>query len=61
MNNTIKLLVDKKNINKRVDIFLADKIKFITRSYIKKLIINKNFKINKKIVFSPSTKIKNKR
>ena len=58
MNNTIKLLVDKKNINKRVDIFLADEIKFITRSYIKKLIINKNLKINKKIVFSPSTKIK---
>ena len=58
MNKTIKLLVTKKDHNKRVDLILSKKIKFITRTYIKKLIENSQLEINKKTVKTPSTKIK---
>jgi len=58
MNKTIKLLVTKKDHNKRVDLILSKKIKFITRTYIKKLIENSQLEINKKTVKTPATKIK---
>ena len=58
MNNTIKYLVNKNDNNLRVDIFLSDKIKFLTRSFIKKLIEAKQLKINNKIITSASTKVK---
>ena len=58
MNKTIKLLVEKKDHNKRVDLILSKKINFITRTYIKKLIENSQLEINKKIVKTPATKIK---
>ena len=58
MNKTIKLLVAKKDHNKRVDLILSKKINFITRSYIKKLIENSQLEINKKTVKTPATKIK---
>ena len=58
MNNTIKFLINKDDNGKRLDVFLSGKITSITRSYIKKIIELKNVKINKKIVNSPSKKIK---
>ena len=58
MNNTIKFSVDLKNSGKRLDIFLSDNINQFTRSFIKKLIENRQVKLNNKISLSPSTKVK---
>ncbi len=58
MNNTIKFSVDKSNSGKRLDVFLAENINHLTRSFLKKLIENEQVKINKKILTSPSTKVK---
>ena len=58
MNNSMKFLVKKSDGSKRLDIFLSEKIKHLTRSNIKKIIESKNVKINKKIADSPSKKIK---
>ena len=54
----MKFLVEKSDDSKRLDIFLSEKIKHLTRSNIKKIIESKNVKINKKIADSPSKKIK---
>ena len=58
MNNSMKFLVKKIDGSKRLDIFLSEKIKHLTRSNIKKIIESKNVKINKKIADSPSKKVK---
>jgi len=58
MNNSMKFLVKKRDDSKRLDIFLSEKIKHLTRSNIKKIIESKNVKINKKIADSPSKKVK---
>jgi len=58
MNKTIEFSINKKNSGERLDIFLTKEIKFLTRSYIKKLIEKKNVKLNKIINISPSTKLK---
>ena len=54
----MKFLVKKSDDSKRLDIFLSEKIKHLTRSNIKKIIESKNVKINNKITDSPSKKIK---
>jgi 23S rRNA pseudouridine1911/1915/1917 synthase len=54
----MKFLVKKRDDSKRLDIFLSEKIKHLTRSNIKKIIESKNVKINKKITDSPSKKVK---
>ena len=58
MNNSMKFLVKKSDDSKRLDVFLSEKIKHLTRSNIKKIIESKNVKINNKIADSPSKKIK---
>ena len=58
MNNTIKFSVDLKNSGKRLDIFLKENIKNLTRSFLKKLIESENVSINNSKLLSPSTKIK---
>ena len=58
MNNTIKFSVDTKNDGKRLDIFLTENIENYTRSFFKKLIENKQVKLNNSLIVSPSTKIK---
>ena len=58
MNNSMKFLIKQKDDDKRLDIFLSEKIDHLTRSNIKKIIESKNVKINKKITDSPSKKIK---
>ena len=58
MNNTIKFFVDNKNSEKRLDIFLAENIKEFSRSFLKKLIKNKQVKLNNDLILSSSTKVK---
>jgi 23S rRNA pseudouridine1911/1915/1917 synthase len=58
MNKTIKFLVNEKNSESRLDIFLSNEIKELTRSYLKKLIEKNKVKVNKLIITSPSTKVK---
>ena len=58
MNNSIKLLVEKKNNSRRIDVFLSEKIKNYSRSYIKKLIKEKQVQLNKSVIGSPSVKVK---
>tara|TARA_B100001057_G_C22738821_1_gene906890 strand:+ start:26 stop:1006 length:981 start_codon:yes stop_codon:yes gene_type:complete len=58
MNNTIKLFVDEKSNGKRLDRFLADNINEYTRSFIKKLIEDKQVRLNNTLLLSPSTKVK---
>ena len=58
MNNTIKFSVDTKNKGKRLDVFLTENIRNYTRSFLKKLIENKQVKLNDNLIVSPSTKIK---
>ena len=60
MNNTIKFSVDSKNSGKRLDIFLTENINQFTRSFLKKLIENKQVKLNNKITFVSINKIKYK-
>ena len=60
MNKTIKLLVPKSHCGQRLDIFLSKKLKNLTRSNIKKIILRKNVKINELTIHSPSKKIKTK-
>tara|TARA_Y100001958_G_scaffold158996_1_gene158738 strand:- start:150 stop:1130 length:981 start_codon:yes stop_codon:yes gene_type:complete len=58
MDKTIKFLVERKNNNKRLDVFLSGKIHIITRSYIKKLIQGDNIQVNKVIVNTSSSKVR---
>ena len=58
MNKTIKFLVDDNNADKRVDVFLSEKIEFYTRTFIKKLIEKRNLRINGVITKAPASKIK---
>ena len=58
MNNTIKFSVDRENNGKRLDVFLAGNIKKLTRSFLKKLIENKQIRLNNKVLELPSAKIK---
>ena len=60
MKNTIKFSVEDNDSGKRLDIFLAENINEFTRSFLKKLIQEKQVKLNNTILSSPSTKIKYK-
>ena len=58
MNNTMKFLVELKDDNERLDVFLSKKIDYLTRSNIKKIIESGNVTINKKTTNSSSKKVK---
>tara|TARA_Y100001970_G_scaffold289104_1_gene418420 strand:- start:5416 stop:6396 length:981 start_codon:yes stop_codon:yes gene_type:complete len=58
MNKTTTFLVDESNDNSRLDKYLANKLKELTRSQIKKIILSKSVTINKKTIISPSQKVK---
>ena len=60
MNKTMKFSVDKRDAGTRIDIYLTKKISKFTRSFLKKIILTKNLKINNTVVSTPSTKIKTK-
>ena len=57
-NNTIKFLIKKEDVEKRLDIILSEKITELTRSNLKKIIESNNVKINELIINSPSKKVK---
>ena len=57
MKNTINLIVKEIEKTQRVDQFLSNKEKDLSRTRIKNLILNKKLKINKKIITDPSKKI----
>ena len=56
MKNTINLIVKDVEKAQRVDQFLSNKEKDLSRTRIKNLILNKKLKINKKTVTDPSKK-----
>ena len=58
MNNTIKFSVNEKDSGKRLDVFLAENINHLTRSFLKKLIMEDQVKLNKKVLTSPSAKVR---
>ena len=58
MNNTIKFFVFKNISGERLDIFLSKNIKDLTRSYIKKLIQQKEVRINDIVTNLPSKKLR---
>ena len=57
MKKVIKLIADKEYIGKRLDAFIATKIAEMSRTRIKKLILDGDIKINNKIIYEPSKKI----
>ena len=57
-NKTIKILSTASDKGKRIDIFLSEKLKEMTRSYIKNMINQKKVTVNNVIIESQSKKIK---
>ena len=57
MKNIINLIVKDTENGQRVDQFISNNKKDLSRTRIKNLILNKNLKINKKIIIDPSKKI----
>ncbi|MFL2896506.1 MAG: RluA family pseudouridine synthase [Candidatus Pelagibacter sp.] len=57
MKNIINLIVNENEINQRIDIYISHKERKLSRTKIKKLIINKNLKINNILIQDPSKKI----
>lgn len=55
MNNTQKFVITEENKNKRLDIFIVEKMPNLTRSYIKNLIEDENILVNTKKVKSGYT------
>ena len=54
----IKFIVTEDDINTRLDIALAKRVKHLTRSNLKKIIESKKVKINNDIIILPSKKLK---
>jgi len=57
MNKIINLLVETKENNQRVDTFISNKEKSLSRTRIKNLILKKNLKLNNQVLISPSKKV----
>ena len=57
MNRIISLLVKTEENNQRVDSFINNKEKSLSRTRIKNLILKKNLKLNNQILISPSKKV----
>jgi len=57
MNRIINLLVKTEENNQRVDAFINNKEKSLSRTRIKNLILKKNLKLNSQILISPSKKV----
>ncbi len=57
MKNIINLIVKDGENSQRVDQFISNKEKELSRTRIKNLILNKKLKINEKIIHDPSKKI----
>ena len=57
MKNAIKLIVENKDKNLRIDVFINKKEKLLSRTRIKSLILKKNLKVNGVISKNPSKKV----
>ena len=57
MKNIINLIVDQISDKKRIDAFIFEKCKELSRTRIKNLILDKRIKINGKVIILPSKKI----
>jgi len=57
MNRIINLLVKTEENNQRIDVFINNKEKSLSRTRIKNLILKKNLKLNNQILISPSKKV----
>ena len=57
MKNAINLIVKDQENGQRVDQFISNKEKDLSRTRIKNLILNKKLKINKNIISDPSKKV----
>ena len=57
MNKTITFFAKDLDKKMRLDKYLTKNLKTFTRSQIKKIILSKNIKLNKKLIISPSEKI----
>jgi len=57
MNDKIKYIVESKEENQRIDIFLNKKNTELSRTRIKNLILNGNVKYNGEILTEPAKKI----
>ena len=57
MEKNINFIVEENENNLRVDVLINKREELISRTRIKNLILNKNLKINKKIIIDPSKKI----
>ncbi len=57
MKNIINLIVNENETNQRIDTYIANKERNISRTKVKNLIINKNLRLNNVIVDDPSKKV----
>ncbi len=57
MKNIINLIVKEDEIDQRIDVYVANKQKELSRTRVKKLIINKKVKLNNLIIEDPSKKV----
>ena len=59
MEKKISLIAKENDKNTRIDVFVNNNEKFISRTRIKNLILNKKLKLNDKIIRDPSKKVNN--
>tara|TARA_Y100000590_G_scaffold376001_1_gene441265 strand:+ start:311 stop:1291 length:981 start_codon:yes stop_codon:yes gene_type:complete len=57
MKNTINLVVNKDENGHRIDQFISNKTKNLSRTRVKNLILKKNLKIDSKVIIDPSKKV----
>ena len=57
MEKKINLIVKEKDKNPRIDVFISNNIKEMSRTRIKNLILGKKLKLNNKIILDPSKKV----
>ena len=56
--NYISILITSNDLDKRVDIFIAKKLKNLSRNRLQQLITDGNLKLNDKLITQPSVKLK---
>ena len=57
MEKKINLIVKEKDKNPRIDVFISNNVKDMSRTRIKNLILSKKLKLNNKIILDPSKKV----
>ena len=57
MEKKINLIVKEKDKNLRIDVFISNNVKEMSRTRIKNLILSKKLKLNNKIILDPSKKV----